>query len=99
MREISIRNQFNQFQPIFAVKYLIENELYRFQVFSLSNSDYQAGSNEFEMIVPPYRRARAIAIGATIIIILMLAAASVYIYVKKRCFEPYPDPDEKPPRR
>lgn len=67
-------------------------------MFSLSNSDYQAGSNEFDIVVPPYRRGRAIAIGAIIIMILMLTFASIYIYVKKRCFEPYPDPDEKPPR-
>lgn len=82
------------------MKYLLENELYRFQVFSLSNTDYQAGSNEFDIIVPPYRRARFIAIGATIIMVLMLIFASVYIYMKKRCFEPYPDPDpdEKPTR-
>lgn len=51
---------------------------------------------EFDFIVPPYRRARMIAIGSIIIMILMLTFASMYIYVKKRCFEPYPDPDEKP---
>lgn len=78
------------------MKHLLENELYRFQVFSVGNQDYQAGSNEFDYIVPPYRRARAIAIASIIIMILMLTFASMYIYVKKRCFEPYPDPDEKP---
>lgn len=88
---------FLQFLSV-SVKYLLENERYRFQVFSLSSSDYQAGSNEIDVLVPAYRRARIIAIGVAIAFILMLAFASVYIYWKKRCFEPYPDADEKPAR-
>lgn len=77
------------------MKYLIENEVYSFQVFSLSTTDYQAGSNEFDIRIPPYRKIRVIAIGITLIILSMLIFAAVYIYLKKRCFEPYADNDEK----
>lgn len=58
-------------------------------MFSLSNTDYQVGSNEFEIVVPPYRRMRAIAIGATAALLVLLAASAVYVYTKKRCFNPY----------
>lgn len=74
---------------ICAVHSLIEDQLYTFQVFSLSNTDYQVGSNEFEIVVPPYRRMRAIAIGATAALLVLLAASAVYVYTKKRCFNPY----------
>lgn len=74
----------------------MEHELYSFQVFSLSTTDYQAGSNEFDIRIPSYRiRMRLIAIGITLIILSMLVFAAIYIYAKKRCFEPYPDNDEK----
>lgn len=77
---------------------MAEDETYNFQVFALSVTDYSAGSIEFEIIVPPYRRVRAIAIGATIGLIVLLTAASIFIYAKKRCFQPYKDSDEKIPR-
>lgn len=73
----------------FTVHPLLEDQLYTFQVFSLSNTDYQVGSNEFELLVPPYRRMRAIAIGATVTLLVLLGASAVYIYTKKRCFRPY----------
>lgn len=80
----------------FVVRYLMEHELYSFQVFALSTTDYQAASNEFDIRIPAYRiRMRLVAIGITMIILIMLVFAAVYIYVKKRCFEPYPDNDEK----
>lgn len=77
------------------VKHLNEDHVYTFQVFSLSNTDYQAGSNEFEILVPPYRRIRAIAIGTTCGLLLILTASAVFLYVKKRCFNPYKDTNEK----
>lgn len=77
------------------MRYLAEDEIYNFQVFSLSVTDYLAGSNEYEIIVPPYRRVRTIAIGTTLLLILVLAGASIFIYAKKRCFQPYKDSDEK----
>lgn len=77
------------------MKYLPEDETFNFQVFALSVTDYLAGSNEFEIIVPPYRRVRAIAIGSTIGLIILLTIASIYVYTKKRCYEPYKDSDEK----
>lgn len=74
----------------------MEHELYSFQVFALSTTDYQAASNEFDIRIPAYRiKMRLVAIGITMIILLMLVFAAIYIYVKKRCFEPYPDNDEK----
>lgn len=73
----------------------MEDEVYSFQVYSLSTTDYQAGSNEFDIRIPPYRRARWIVAVFTLLIILTLVFASLFIYYKKRCFEPYPDADEK----
>lgn len=74
----------------------MENEVYSFQVFSLSTTDYQAGSNEYDIRIPRYRiKMRIIAIAITFIILAMLVFAATFIYVKKRCFEPYPDTDEK----
>lgn len=79
-----------------TVRYLMEHELYSFQVFSLSTTDYLAGSNEFDIRIPAYRiRMRLVAIGITLVILLMLVFGAIYIYAKKRCFEPYPDNDEK----
>lgn len=79
-----------------AVRYLMENELYSFQVFSLSTTDYQAGSNEYDIRVPAYRiKMRLVAIIITLIILSMLVFAAIYIFLKKRCFEPYADNDEK----
>ncbi|KAG4079404.1 hypothetical protein HA402_008096 [Bradysia odoriphaga] len=79
----------------YTVKHLNEDHVYTFQVFSLSHTDYQAGSNEFEILVPPYRRVRAIAIGTTCGLLLILTASAVFLYVKKRCFNPYKDTNEK----
>lgn len=74
----------------------MENELYTFQVFSLSTTDYQAGSNEYDIRVPAYRiKMRLVAIIITLIILSMLVFAAIYIYLKKRCADPYPDNDEK----
>lgn len=74
----------------------MEYELYSFQVFAISTTDYQSGSNEYDIRVPPYRiKMRLVAIVITLIILSMLVFAAIYIYLKKRCFEPYPDNDEK----
>lgn len=81
---------------LLTVRYLMENELYTFQVFSLSTTDYQAGSNEYDIRVPAYRiKMRLVAIIITLIILSMLVFAAIYIYLKKRCADPYPDNDEK----
>lgn len=74
---------------------MAEDETYSFQVYALSVADYLSGSNEYEIIVPPYRRVRAIVIGTTLSLVLVLTAASIYIYKKKSCFQPYKDSDEK----
>lgn len=84
-----LNNIFTNVYNSLPVNSLIEDQVYTFQVFSLSNTDYQAGSNEFELQVPPYRRMRAIAIGATTGLLILLAASAVFIYTKKRCFNPY----------
>lgn len=84
-----LNNIFTNVSHSLPVNSLIEDQVYTFQVFSLSNTDYQAGSNEFELQVPPYRRMRAIAIGATTGLLILLAASAVFIYTKKRCFNPY----------
>lgn len=78
-----------------SVRYLAEDETYSFQVYALSVTDYLSGSNEYEIVVPPYRRVRIIAICITLGLILTLTVASIFIYAKKRCFQPYKDSDEK----
>lgn len=89
-----IFNQCIFFLP--AVRYLYENEVYSFQVFSLSTTDYQAGSNEYDIRVPPYIRTRWIAIGCTLLIILTFIFAALFIYYRKRLIKPlYPDVDSK----
>lgn len=79
----------------FAVDTLLEDKSYTFQVFAMSHQGYQAGSNEFDLYVPPLMRMRAIAIGATAGLLVLLAASAVFIYTKKKCFNPYDDSDEK----
>lgn len=74
------------------VRYLRENEMYSFQVFSISTNDYQAGSNEYDLRVPFYRlKMRIVAISVTLIILLMLVIAAIYIYTRRQ----YTDTDEK----
>lgn len=76
----------------FTVRYLRENELYSFQVFSISTTDYQVGSNEYDLRTPHYRlKMRIVAISVTLIILFMLVIAAIYVYSKRR----YADTDEK----
>lgn len=77
------------------VRYLYEDEVYSFQVFSLSTTDYQAGSNEFDLRVPPYRRTRWIAIGCTLLIILTFIFAALFIHFRKRIIKPFENADTK----
>lgn len=75
-----------------AVRYLRENELYSFQVFAISTTDYQVGSDEYDLRTPFYRlKMRIVAISVTLIILFMLVIAAIYVYSKRR----YDDPDEK----
>lgn len=71
----------------YLVRYLKEDTVYSFQVFSLSTTDYQSGSNEVEILVPSQRKFRAIAIGSAVGIIFFITAVSVFIYVKKNCLK------------
>ncbi|GAB0089249.1 Protein borderless [Sergentomyia squamirostris] len=71
----------------YLVTQLQEDELYIFQVFSLSTADYEAGSNEFEIYVPPYRRMRAIAIGTAAGLIFLLVALLVFVYMRRKWFK------------
>lgn len=75
-----------------TVRYLRENELYSFQVFAISTTDYQVGSDEYDLRTPFYRlKMRIVAISVTLIILFMLVIAAIYVYSKRR----YDDPDEK----
>ena len=58
-------------------------------MYSLSTSDYEAGSNVYEFYVQPYRRMKAIAIGATTGLLFLIVAAVVFLYVKKKWFKGY----------
>ncbi|CAD7080232.1 unnamed protein product [Hermetia illucens] len=71
----------------YVVGHLKENERYTFQVFALGTNNYEAGSNEYEFLVPSQRLVRAIITGSVVVIIFMITAVSVYIYVKKSCFQ------------
>jgi immunoglobulin superfamily member 9B len=68
-----------------TVKQLEEDEIYTFQVYSLSANDYEAGSNEYELLIPPYRRIKAIVIGSVSGLIFILAAVFTLLYMKRRC--------------
>lgn len=73
-------------QTQYLVSQLDEDELYIFQVFSLSTADYEAGSNEYEIYVPPYRRMRAIAIGTASGLMFLLVALLVFVYMRRKWF-------------
>ncbi|XP_055713087.1 protein borderless [Phlebotomus papatasi] len=73
-------------QTQYLVSQLDEDELYIFQVFSLSTTDYEAGSNEYEIYVPPYRRMRAIAIGTASGLMFLLVALLVFVYMRRKWF-------------
>lgn len=76
------------------VKYLTEDEIYNFQVYAQTMTDYQSSSEIFEILIPPRTRMRAIAFGTTAIILILLTGASIFVYTKKRCFKPYKTSNE-----
>ncbi|XP_063709188.1 protein borderless [Culicoides brevitarsis] len=65
---------------------LREDEVYRFQVFSLSTTDYLAGSNEVTILVPPYNRVRATTIGSAVGVVVILASIVAVILYMRRSF-------------
>uniref|UniRef100_A0A336N3I8 CSON010025 protein n=1 Tax=Culicoides sonorensis TaxID=179676 RepID=A0A336N3I8_CULSO len=71
----------------YTVEHLREDEVYRFQVFSLSTTDYLAGSNEVTILVPPYNRIRATTIGSAIGVFIILSAIAAGILYMRRSFQ------------
>uniref|UniRef100_U5ETE2 Putative neuronal cell adhesion molecule n=1 Tax=Corethrella appendiculata TaxID=1370023 RepID=U5ETE2_9DIPT len=62
---------------------LDEDEMYRFQVFALSYSNYTAGSNEFDIFIYPYRRVKAMTISGVVAILICLSIVGVLLYMKR----------------
>lgn len=64
---------------------LDNDELYSFQVFSVSTNQYESGSNEFEILTPKYsRQIQAITIGATTALLILLAIVGITLYMAIR---------------
>lgn len=64
---------------------LDDGVLYSFQVSSVSTSNYEAFSAEFEILTPHYRIVQGITIGAVGLLIL-LALAGVLFYLKRHLY-------------
>lgn len=78
----------------FLVLELDDNEVYSFQVFSLSTSNYEAGSNEFEILTPRFGTIRIVTISVTTGLLILLAIVGVTLYMKRHLFTSYHN-DEK----
>lgn len=65
----------------YVVQHLREDVIYRFQVFSLSTTDYQSGSNEVTILVPPYNRIRMTTIGSAVGVACLIFAIAAIVYV------------------
>lgn len=64
---------------------LDDGVLYSFQVSSVSTNNYEAYSNEFEILTPHYRVVQAVTITAVGLLVL-LALAGVLFYMKRHLF-------------
>ena len=78
----------------FLVLELDDNEVYSFQVFSVSTSNYEAGSNEFEILTPRFGTIRIVTISVTSGLLILLAIVGVTLYMKRHLFTSYHN-DEK----
>lgn len=67
----------------FTVEDLDEDELYTFQVFAMSTTNYTSGSNEVEIYVYPYRRVKVMTIGGVLVLLFCLAVISILLYMKR----------------
>lgn len=65
----------------YTVQHLREDVFYKFQVFSLSTTDYRSGSNEITILVPPYNRMRFTTIGSAVVVACLIFAIAAVIYV------------------
>lgn len=64
--------------------YLEEDEIYYFQVFSISSNNYESGSDIFELYIPPIRKI-AITIGTSLIFLTLVITVFLVFYFKNRC--------------
>ncbi|XP_055593072.1 protein borderless isoform X2 [Uranotaenia lowii] len=62
---------------------LDEDEMYTFQVFALSTTNYTSGSNEVEMYIYPYRKVKVMTVGGALLLIICLAVISMLLYMKR----------------
>lgn len=70
---------------LFAVRYLQEDNTYIFIVYSVSE-DYQAPSEKVILMVPAYKKIRAISITIMVTVALIGGAFAIFYYLRKRCF-------------
>ncbi|EAT33261.1 AAEL014457-PA, partial [Aedes aegypti] len=62
---------------------LDEDELYTFQVFAMSTTNYTSGSNEVEIYIHPYQKVKVMTIGGVLLLLVSLAVISMLLYVKR----------------
>lgn len=73
---------------------LDDGVVYSFQVSSVSTSNYEASSAEYEILTPRYRITQAITIGAVALLVL-LAVAAIIFYMRRHLFtSPYQSEDK-----
>lgn len=62
---------------------LDEDELYTFQVFAMSTTNYTSGSNEVEVYVYPYKKVKAMTVSGVLILLICLAVICMLLYMKR----------------
>lgn len=70
----------------YILKDLEEDKIYRFQVAAYSFDNHEALSLEVEILIPPVRRMRAVAIGTITGIAFIIIALGIFIYTKRKWF-------------
>ncbi|GLV33104.1 borderless [Carabus blaptoides fortunei] len=75
----------------YTVQNLEEGLTYYFRVSALSTDDYQATSDQVTIVVPAYKRVRAISMGIMGAVALLGTAFAAFYYARKKCFKPYED--------
>lgn len=63
-------------------------------MFSVSTNNYEAGSNEFELLTPRFGTIRIITISVTTGLLILLAIVGLTLYMKRHLFTNYHN-DEK----
>lgn len=62
---------------------LDEDQMYTFQVFAMSTTNYTSGSNEVEIYIYPYRKVKLMTVSGVLILLVCLAVISMLLYMKR----------------